>query len=214
MKTLIYCGLHEGQGLYDLIKRIEFSTIYAFDANPDKIALCKEKFAAAGIHHINYVNRALTNENGKKITFNITEKWDASSSVGNINPEFSHCKSAESPLYKAHENLKKITVKTMNLGKFLKEKKIKYIDVLISDLQGYDFTVISTLKEMIDAKQIGCIQVEVENDNKPPIYLNIPPNKKSQYDELLGNNYEVIYTVDQGDDWWETDLVWKLKKEI
>lgn len=204
-KVLVYCGTNNGEGLIGLFHH--FDKIYAFDANPQKIEICQKLFNKQ--KQVILINAALHEKENEEVSFFITEKWDPSSSLGKMNPEYPHASSETSPLYRANETCKEIKVKTINLGLFLEREGVEFVDYLLTDLQGYDFTVLSTLKSFIDNKKIGFITCEVEDNNSKPIYLDIPSNKKSLFDSLLSENY--IETNSQTSDGWTFDANWKLK---
>ena len=50
--------------------------------------------------------------------------------------------------------LKKITVKTVNLKKFLEDNQVDYIDYYLSDTQGSDLNILKTIKEFVDEKKL------------------------------------------------------------
>lgn len=204
-KILVYCGTNNGMGLLNMYQY--FDKIYAFDANPEKIEACKKMFGNQ--NKFTFVNAALHEKDNEEVSFFVTEKWDPSSSLGKMNPEYPHASSETSPLYKANETCKEIKVKTINLELYLKNQGIEFIDYLLTDLQGYDFTVLNTMKNFIDNKKIGFITCEVEDNNSKPIYLGIPSNKKELFDNLLSENYTEINS--QTSDGWTFDANWKLK---
>jgi FkbM family methyltransferase len=209
-KILVYCGINNGEGLKNLVPF--YDKIYAFDANPKKIEICKKVFAHET--KITFVEAALHEKDNEEVSFFITEKWDAASSLGKLNPEYSHVKSEDSPLYEADKkNVKEIKVKTLNLNNYLKSQNINHIDYLLTDLQGYDFAVLKTLEDFINNKKISYITCEVEENDSEKVYLDVPSNKKKLFDELLKNNYEELTETRSETDGWTTDFSWKLKNQ-
>ena len=84
-----------------------------------------------------------------------------------------------------------IEVKVINLLDFLKKQKVDYIDFYLSDIEGYDFIVLTTIKEYIDFKKIKVIQVEALNNDTLNTFKNIS-NYEYEFDELLKENYNKI----------------------
>lgn len=206
-KTLVYCGVNNGDGLVSLMPF--YDSIYAFDANSDKIEICKRRFGHE--NKVKFINAALHETDNEEIKFYITEKWDAASSIGKLNENYFHVLSKTSPLYEANiKNLKEIKVRTINLGNFLKKEGVEQIDYLLTDLQGYDFSVLKTVSDFIEKKKIKNITCEVEENNSEQVYVGIPSNKKKLFDRLLEKNY--TQTEDRNDsDGWTFDCTWKLK---
>ena len=99
-----------------------------------------------------------------------------------------------------------IKVKTLNLGDFLQKQRVEEIDTLITDLQGYDLTVLKTLDYYIKNKLIRTMKCEVEWDGKPPCYLNLPSNKLKDFLEYLNGYYKKNDPEKGTEDWWETDF--------
>ena len=113
-----------------------------------------------------------------------------------------------------------IEVKVINLLNFLKKQKIDSIDFYLSDIEGYDFKVLSTIKEYLDLKKIKKIQVEALNNGIKNTYKNVS-NYEYQFDELLKENYNKIGrgsgSVKAGDNFSGAsgitlDLLYRLKK--
>lgn len=202
MKTLVYCGIHNCNTIMQLIDK--FDVIIGFDANPRKIAHAAKILPPK----VKKVFGALCDKDTGHIEFNIMKKWDASSSMGTFNPEFHHMKDPNSVLY--NTGIKKVKVPCINLSEYLKRRGIEKIDLLVTDLQGMDLTVLKTMESWIKEKRIVKIQCEVEKDDKPNIYDGLGSNKMKDFMELLSENYDLIayHTVN---DWWEGDGVWRLK---
>lgn len=202
MKTLVYCGIHNCNTIMQLVDK--FDVIFGFDANPKKIK------AAAKIlpPKVKKVFGALCEQDTGHIEFNIMKKWDASSSIGTFNPDFHHMRDPKSVLYGTE--VKKIRVPCINLSNYLSRRNITKIDLLVTDLQGMDLTVLKTMEQWIREKRIVKIQCEAEKDDTPNIYEGVGNNKLSGFMELLSENYDLIeYKTVNG--WWEGDGVWRLK---
>lgn len=202
-RVLVYCGLHNGDGLETEINKSNYDLVYGFDANPEKVEICKNRFTDS--EKFRFFNNALTDKGGEDVTFNVYEKWDASSSLSELNPEYGHVKNDNGVLHGT--TTKKVTVKSLNLGEFLKKEGIEKVDMLVTDLQGFDLTVIKTLEEYIRNQKVGKILSEVEWDGKPAIYQNDKSNKFSDFNKFFGGLYRQVWHLPGSEDWWETDMV-------
>lgn len=212
MKTLIYVGAHHGNSLSNFID--QYDQIFAFEANPHFCQILKQRFI--NNLHVNIINAAVCEKHNDFITFNISKNNGDSSSILMPNED--------NELYSCIKTSEQLTVPTVNLLNFCQENKIQKIDTYISDLQGYDFIVLKTLKELIDQGIIHSIQCEVEKNDKPTIYVNQNvenQNKEKNFDEFLGDKYVKVAkgwgVLIEGqfnevpENWCEFDVQWKLK---
>lgn len=198
-----------------LIKHIQyFDIVYAFEANPVFSTILSNRFKEQ--KNVNIINAAVCGEHGGVVKFNISENNGASSSLLEPNQK--------NPLYSAIKTKNVVYVPKICLSNFFAEKNVKKIDLYISDLQGYDFIVLKTLKEMIVNKQIHEIQCEVLKNDKIPIYENKEKsleNNQENFDNFLCDYYDKIATGwghlqdgifnDVPDDWCEWDVKWRIK---
>jgi FkbM family methyltransferase len=204
VKILFYCGIHNLANFSRL--RPYYDRCFGFDANPDKIQAARQAYR--NDPNVTFVFGALTEQDGGELSFTITTDWDPASSLGTPNPEYVHTKSGR---LKAQ---RKITVPTVNLQDFCTRHNISTIDTLVTDLQGMDVTVLKTMGGMIVRGAIREIQSEVEPDSTPPIYLGIPSNKLRDFQQLLSDNYDLLWTATEGgsaEDAWEMDARWRVK---
>ena len=205
MKTLFYCGVHNLVNFSRV--RPYYDLCYGFDANPDKVEHARKVYQ--NDPDVKIIHGALTEKGGEEVEFTITTDWDPASSMGNPNPQFGHMISG---LLTAQ---KRIKVPTINLYDFCKSINIQEIDTLITDLQGMDLAVLQTLKEFIQQRKIREIQCEVEPDNTPPRYLEIPTSKFSEFMQLLSDKYDVLWVdpvnLQQAEGAWEMNVRWRVK---
>lgn len=212
MKTLVYVGAHVGGSLSQLV--LKYDKVFAFEANPWFCDGLRKSFAC--VPHVTIVNAAIGEQHGGTIKFNISKNNGDSSSI--LTPNKENC------LHDIISSELQIEVPAMNLGIFLKEQGIDQVTTYISDLQGYDFIVLSSLKGLIDSKSILEIQCEVGKEDKPFIYINPNPsteNIESNFNTLLGENYKKVATgwgtltdgvfQEVPPTWAEWDIRWKLK---
>lgn len=215
MKTLIYVGAHHGNSLANFVN--EYEKIYAFEANPYFCRILQHRFVAN--KNVTIINAAICEKHNEFISFNISKNNGDSSSILEPNKE--------NELFSSIESVEKINVPTINLYNFCLENNILKIHKYISDLQGYDFIVLKTLKPLIDQNLIENIQCEVEKNDKPTIYINPDPNnqnKEKNFNEFLGEKYAQVAkgwgNLTEGnfdevpDNWSEHDIQWRLKTLI
>jgi len=215
MKTLIYVGAHHGNSLTNFVDTHD--QIFAFEANPYFCHILKQRFISNS--NVTIINAAVCEKHNDFISFNISKNNGDSSSILEPNQE--------NELFTCIETKEKITLPTINLYNFCKENNISKISNYISDLQGYDFIVLKTLKPLIDAGLIDYIQCEVEKNEKPTIYKNNiieNQNKEKNFDVFLNDAYVKTAkgwgTLTEGkfedvpENWSEHDIQWKLKTLI
>ena len=193
---LIYCGTHKGNTLAQLIGH--FQKIIAFEADPEHFIYTKNRFSH--LPYFEIYNYAVSNEDGYK-SFNISSNNGESSSLSGISNTLKSWGIGVA---------NSIQIKIINLFNFLKDKGIDSIDLYFSDIQGYDLTVLNTLKPLLESRKIKMIQCEVEKDNRDSLYIG-PNNKFKGFDDLLKENYEVSWTQNVPDTWLELDVRWQLK---
>lgn len=212
MKTLIYVGAHHGNSLSNFVN--DYERIFAFEANPYFCNILKQRFISNS--NVKIINAAVCENHNSFITFNISKNNGDSSSILLPNKE--------NELYTSIKTSEQLTVPTVNLLNFCQENDISKIDAYISDLQGYDFIVLKTLKSLIDKNMVLSIQCEVEKNDKPSIYINDNlenQNKEKNFDAFLGEKYTKVSTgwgvLTEGqfnevpENWCEFDVQWKLK---
>lgn len=210
-KVLIYCGTNNGQGFLDTIRLGDWEHIYGFEANPTLYK--KVKDLLAGDHRVKMYNTILSNSHGEEKDFYILDAngsgHDYSSSVVNKSdwlPEY------ESMSGNRIELKRVVKLKTTNLNIFLHEESITEIDFLLTDLEGSDLLVITTIKDWISEGKIKKIQCEVEPDSMPCKYVKLD-NKFSGFNELVKKNYNLIAKYQDMPGYFCVDHVWALKND-
>jgi FkbM family methyltransferase len=201
MKTLVYVGANKGNVLVTLFR--EFDLVYAFEPDPELYSGLVDLFSIEPQVHI--VNAACSLEDGYHDLFVYSNR--VSTSLSSISDQ-----------YPEHKPIDIVKVKTINLGNFLKQNNVDFIDLYVSDCQGSDFTVMKTLKDYIDSKRIKEICVETHADGTE-LYTGLY-NGKSGFDELLSDSYELCFISLDGkiaqpnhipNDALEWDSIWRVK---
>ena len=203
--TLIYLGLHKGDGFNTLIA--SHKVCFGFEANPELYKLLLKKYRFYNNIHI--INAAVTDYNGI-IKFNISSNNGVSSSIGEFKKGWND----------SIKMVRSIEVPAIRLSDFLKERNIDFIDTYCSDIQGNDLTVLKTVSSWIKNKKIGSITCETSKDTYQNIY-ELGDNSESGFKKLLDKNYYLAAKgwgilqdgefIDVDKDWWEMDCKWKLK---
>jgi FkbM family methyltransferase len=206
--TLVYLGMNKGMG-FDQIFR-DYKVCYGFEADPELFQVLDKKYKK--YKNVTIINAVVTEKDGF-VDFNISSNNGLSSSVGKFKEEW--VKSTDIKITKT------VSLPSINLYNFLSKRNIDTIDDYISDIQGYDLKVLSTLKTLIEQKKIKRISSEVAKDEKENIYEGLPLNNLSAFNDLLSDNYKLVAKgegilkegefneVPEG--WWEMDCMWKVK---
>lgn len=208
MKILVYCGLYHGYSFKKMIDSNDYDLCYGFEANTHLIPIINS--VVGDNPKIKIINCALSDCDGYA-NFKISSNEGQSSSLVDFNPDYD--KSGN--LYMKNS----LNIKTINLLNFLKNEGVDTITDYVSDLQGYDYKVLSTLKPLIDSKKIKTIQCEVHKSGKN-VYSDVN-NSIENFEKLLESNYNLISTgwghLTDGvynnvpDEWWEFDAKWSAK---
>jgi len=222
MKTLIYCGTNHGVGLEQLIgdpvrhRKGRWDRIYGFEANPHLYSKLKQLYI--NDRRVKMYNVILSNQHNVETEFYIIDpnnsQMDYASSVCKLedfNPKYKELTGNQLKLKEV------VRLKTINLYTFLQQEGIVDIDLLITDLEGSDLTVLKTLKPLIDSKKINKIKCEVEPDDLPTLCKGLD-NKFKGFKELLDKNYtrigcaQPLVQSGQGNrTQFHIDNVWKMK---
>ena len=173
MATLIYCGAHTGGSLAGLVDA--FDRIEAFEAHPGLAAALRTRFAPW--RHVRVHQAALAAQDGLQ-SFQVYGNDAGSGSLAEINPA---AVAVVRDFWAAdHFDLKgTYEVLTVNLYDWLCRERITHVDLLVTDVQGYDATVLETLLPMLSDGTIQRVQCEVDPDTLPH-YLKGPDNSISR----------------------------------
>lgn len=150
---VIDVGAHNGETINFLRKNFKFKIIFAFEPNFDSYQILKNRFSVAE-KNIILINKGVGQKNEKKILTNLGDS--ASSSYCSVNKKSRYFKKKN--FFLTLNKLEKHKTQILTLSSFLKKNKIKKIDYLKTDTEGYELNVIKGLKEHI--KNIKVIQFE------------------------------------------------------
>lgn len=207
--VFIYCGINKGKEFSEIIKSNNFDFSFGFEAIPSLINDINRNIE--GIKNVEIINKAVLDYNGKTC-FYVYDR-DASSSIGELNESWKRY------WYKRRKkkfNLrKKIEVDCINLNDWIRDRGIENINYLVTDLQGVDFKILSTLRFLLENKKINKIRCEVEHDDSEQ-YDGLKNNKFSMFMEFFK---DLPYKqIDGPKEIWNkkkggtsADLIWSLK---
>lgn len=207
MKILVYAGLYHANNFLPLLNN--YDLCIGFEANPHLIPTIQDK--VKNHSNVKIYNYAVGDKE-EYVKFKISSNDGQSSSLTDFNEDYKN-------LWNGNLNMKsEVVVKKINLFLFLKSIGVEHITDYVSDIQGHDYTALSSMKTWIDDKKINTIQCEVHKLNKN-VYSNVN-NDISNFTQLLSTNYKLISTgwgnlVDGvynqvPEEWWEYDAKWKL----
>tara|TARA_B110001450_G_C17507745_1_gene435072 strand:- start:49 stop:783 length:735 start_codon:yes stop_codon:yes gene_type:complete len=185
LNCFIDIGGHKGESIKLFLKNFSISKIYSFEASPLNFKILKENTQKIKKH---YKNTEITLENfalgkdNKKIQMN--QSYESSSSTfSNINYKSKYFKKKNMILnfFSKKNFYNKIDTKMITLGTYVIKNKIKKIDFLKIDTEGYEFEVLLGLKNEI--KNVNLILFEHHYDD-----MIIKNYKFSDIHNFLENN--------------------------
>lgn len=199
-RILVYCGINECVAFEKLARHFDIS--YGFEADPRLAALAKERYAGSSNIHI--VHAAVCERSGL-IEFNL-HNHGAASSLGRLGDDYRRSTGNDI------RSMESVQVPAVNLCEYLASQKVDLIDLYQSDIQGMDFTVLNTLRPLIEKRRIRKIRCETERDGHAyQSYEGLPSNRQSLFRDLLGNDYRVSRRHKAKANWASQDITWKLK---
>lgn len=204
MSILVYVGANRGISLSRLFR--DYDYVYAFEPDPEIFIELYKSYST--YPWVTLVNAACSTYAGREDFYIYPNR--VSSSLAPVADGIP-----------TDELLAKTEVNVINLFDYLLERRINYIDYLVSDCQGSDLTILKTLKPLINSKSINRIMVETHNSNKD-LYSGLS-NGFDGFKTLLEANYEIehvylgrldgqeVLESEIPHDEYEWDTVWKVK---
>ncbi|TNE69877.1 FkbM family methyltransferase [bacterium] len=195
-KILLYCGVNRGTSLLKQVNN--FDLIIGFEPNPEAYSIAVQVFAP--YKHVKLIPAALSEQAGVT-EFQLYEN-DAVGSVKKLTSEWQDAHPNERQVFK-----QTINVPAIHLGEFIETLHFTEIDTLITDLQGYDLTIIKTVEKHIKNKLFKTIVCEVELNDVPVSYEGLN-NKESDFDAILEPYYTKVARAGEAG-WFTNDIQWK-----
>ena len=177
MSVLVYVGANQGNSLWEIFDK--YDQVYAFEPDPEMFEKLNRRFKQ--FEWVTLINAACSFEDGETSLYVTPNR--VSTSLADVTE---YEKQHGCPNY-----LKKVTVKTVNLKKFLEDNKVDYIDYYLSDTQGSDLNILKTIKEFVDEKKIGELFIETHG-NDWILYEGLD-NKFDGFKEVLSKNYDFVH---------------------
>jgi len=184
LNLYIDVGAHNGEMAEIVSKYFNINKLFLFEPNPD----CLQNLKKLKKKNVEIFNCALGREE-KNVILNIGHI----SSMSTINKienrsSYTFLKKILINLFYLKKNIykKKVLVKQIPLYKILKKKKIKKIDFIKIDTEGYEYNVLKGLKEYIE--DINILLIECHYDNS--LIKNY--NFKSINNFLLKKDFRLI----------------------
>ena len=177
MSVLVYVGANQGNSLWEIFDK--YDQVYAFEPDPEMFEKLNRRFKQ--FEWVTLINAACSFEDGETSLYVTPNR--VSTSLADVTE---YEKQNGCPDY-----LKKITVKTVNLKKFLEDNEVDYIDYYLSDTQGSDLNILKTIKEFVDEKKIGELFIETHG-NDWILYEGLY-NKFEGFKKILSKNYEFVH---------------------
>ena len=171
-------GSHEGKVVKLMNNQYKNAKIYCFE--PNKLMNSTLKKVGKNIKVFNYALGKKNEE--KKILIN---KIDLTNTLSKINKNSLYLKIKNTILNKSINDNNYEKIKVISLKHFCYTKKIKFIDFLKIDVEGFEYNVLLGAKDMI--KNVRFIMLEVQKNN---MYSNYSKQKIEKF--LKKNNFILI----------------------
>lgn len=151
-------GTHSGQTIDRFLKLYPNANLYCFEPVKESFEKLTKKYTDRNIYLNNF---ALGSKKQKKLFYQY-KKIDTSSffSVNKKN-KWLEIASQRANVDKSNFLEKKFEVSISKLDEYTKKNKIKFIDILKIDTQGYELEILKGSLNLIENKKINCIILEI-----------------------------------------------------
>jgi len=216
-EVLVYVGMNRGEGFDGIFH--DYERCFGFEPNPVLYDHLMEKYKK--FSWVNIVNAAAAIDDTEDLSLYVTDNDGASSSVYPLKEAWH--KSREVRKAPTIGLQGKITVRGINLPRYLDDHGISEITDYVSDIEGMDLAVLKTMNRYILDKKIQAITCEVSKDELRNRHVGCPDNSLGGFTELLSGNYELVAVgymplLTDGvfgeipEESWAMDCRWKLKQ--
>lgn len=176
--TFFDVGCHKGETV-DLVNKIFLiKKIYAFDADANLIKRNKK----SNPENVSFIDSGVGDFNGVKKMYK--HKFSPINSLNNENYNSKYGKKRNrllNFLYGNTERKKEIKINVIKLDTFIKSQRIRKVDILKIDTEGYEFNVVKGLSKEINRVRIILFEHHFDN-------LLIKNYKFSDINNFLQNN--------------------------
>ena len=144
---VIDVGAHFGETIKLFSKNFKIKKIHCFEASPINFDILQKNIKKDNLAKICELNKLGVGHENYNSFINQTEE-SSSSTINEFNLDSKYFKKKLKILNvkNASNFYKKIPIKIISLDNYIKEKKIKKIDILKIDTEGFEFNVIKGLK--------------------------------------------------------------------
>lgn len=150
-RVIFDVGAHHGQTTIDYFAMFQNAQIFAFEAEPDNIAVLKEALKPCS-SRVQLFGNAITNQCGMVDFFVCTH-----------NGTHSTFEPGDTSLWGSPETVKeRIIVPSLTIDQFSHEKNIQHIDILAMDIQGGELDALRGASKLLKSHNISLLRLEVE----------------------------------------------------
>tara|TARA_Y100000389_G_scaffold203098_1_gene250431 strand:+ start:4963 stop:5661 length:699 start_codon:yes stop_codon:yes gene_type:complete len=176
-------GSHKGESIEYFVKLKNLKMIQSFEPQNDIFLLLKKKY---GNNKKISLNKIALSSNTKFKDFFITD-LSSTSTFSKLNRKSFWLKIKNKILNKKNSIVNKIKIKSLTIDKFVKQKKIKKIDLLKIDTEGHELEVLKGAFKTIKEKKIKYILIELHFSK---MYKNYSNQRIEEF--LKKNNFYLI----------------------
>ena len=176
-------GSHRGESIDYFIKLKDLKKIQSFEPQKDIFLVLKKKYKNNNKVILNQI--ALSqNENYKDFYIN---DLSSTSSFSRLNKKSLWLKIKNKILNKKNPIINKIKIRSLTIDKFIKQKKIKKIDLLKIDTEGHELEVLKGALKTIKEQKVKFILIELHFSK---MYQNYSKKKIESF--LAKNNFFLL----------------------
>ena len=176
-------GSHRGESIDYFIKLKNLKKIQSFEPQKDIFLVLKKKYKNNNKVILNQI--ALSqNENYKDFYIN---DLSSTSSFSRLNKKSLWLKIKNRILNKKNPIINKIKIRSLTIDKFIKQKKIKKIDLLKIDTEGHELEVLKGALKTIKEQKVKFILIELHFSK---MYQNYSKKKIESF--LAKNNFFLL----------------------
>ena len=176
-------GSHRGESIDYFIKLKNLKKIQSFEPQKDIFLVLKKKYKNNNKVILNQI--ALSqNENYKDFYIN---DLSSTSSFSRLNKKSLWLKIKNKILNKKNPIINKIKIRSLTIDKFIKQKKIKKIDLLKIDTEGHELEVLKGALKTIQEHKVKFILIELHFSK---MYQNYSKKKIESF--LAKNNFFLL----------------------
>tara|TARA_B110000971_G_scaffold152270_1_gene155506 strand:- start:93 stop:791 length:699 start_codon:yes stop_codon:yes gene_type:complete len=176
-------GSHRGESIDYFIKLKNLKKIQSFEPQKDIFLVLKKKYKNNNKVILNQI--ALSqNENYKDFYIN---DLSSTSSFSRLNKKSLWLKIKNKILNKKNPIINKVKIRSLTIDKFIKQKKIKKIDLLKIDTEGHELEVLKGALKTIKEHKVKFILIELHFSK---MYQNYSKKKIESF--LAKNNFFLL----------------------